>query len=89
MAEAEGLATTSDLARARGGRNGLIIALLALCPIRLKNFAALEIGQTFKEVHGKCQPIRHGAARQQLGIDLRCTSKIQIITDQPRPNGCT
>jgi hypothetical protein len=38
VAEAEGLATTSDLARARGGRNGLIIALLALCPIRLKNF---------------------------------------------------
>ena len=28
-----------------------MIALLALCPIRLKNFAALEIGQTFKEVH--------------------------------------
>src|SRR5262249_2143600 len=38
VAEAEGLATTSDLARARGVRNGLIIALLALCPIRLKNF---------------------------------------------------
>jgi integrase len=53
VAEAEGLATTSDLARARGVRNGLIIALLALCPIRLKNFAALEIGQTFKEVHGQ------------------------------------
>jgi len=42
-----------DLAGARGIRNGLMIALLALCPIRLKNFAALEIGQTFKEVHGR------------------------------------
>jgi integrase len=42
-----------DLVRARGVRNGLMIALLALCPIRLKNFAALEIGQTFKEVHGR------------------------------------
>jgi integrase len=41
-----------DLARARGVRNGLMIALLALCPIRLKNFAGLEIGQTFKEVDG-------------------------------------
>jgi hypothetical protein len=30
-----------------------MVALLALCPIRLKNFAALEIGQTFKEVHGR------------------------------------
>jgi integrase len=53
VAKAEGFATSSDLARARGVRNGLIIALLALCPIRLKNFAALEIGQTFKEVQGK------------------------------------
>ena len=52
VAEAQEFAAT-DLARARGVRNGLMIALLALCPIRLKNFAALEIGQTFKEVHGR------------------------------------
>ena len=51
VAEAQTFAST-DLARARGVRNGLMIALLALCPIRLKNFASLEIGQTFKEVHG-------------------------------------
>src|SRR5262249_20633104 len=30
-----------ELARARGMRNGLMIALLGFCPIRLKNFAAL------------------------------------------------
>lgn len=41
-----------DLARARGARNGLMVALLALCPIRLKNFAGLEIGHTFKGVGG-------------------------------------
>src|SRR6266849_5154720 len=51
VAEAERFAK-HDLARARGVRNGLMIALLALCPIRLKNFAALEIGHTFKKVHG-------------------------------------
>jgi integrase len=51
VAEAQEFATT-DLARARGVRNGLMVALLALCPIRLKNFAALEIGQTFKDIHG-------------------------------------
>jgi integrase len=51
VAEAQTFAN-KDLARARGVRNGLMIALLALCPIRLKNFAALEIGHTFKEVHG-------------------------------------
>jgi integrase len=52
VAEAQEFATT-DLARARGVRNGLLVALLALCPIRLKNFAGLEIGETFKEVHGR------------------------------------
>jgi integrase len=51
MAEAQGFAN-SDLTRARGMRNGLMIALLALCPIRIKNFAALQIGRTFKETNG-------------------------------------
>jgi integrase len=52
VAEAQEFAN-NDLARARGVRNGLMIALLALCPIRLRNFAALEIGQTFKEIYGR------------------------------------
>src|SRR5712691_2695653 len=52
VAEAQGFAN-NDLTRARGVRNGLMIALLAFCPIRLKNFAALAIGQTFKEIHGR------------------------------------
>jgi integrase len=51
VADAEKFAR-DDLARARGVRNGLMIALLALCPIRPKNFAGLEIGHTFKEVDG-------------------------------------
>jgi integrase len=51
VAEAEGYAKNA-LKRAIGIRNGLIMALLAVCLIRIKNFAALEIGQTFKEVHG-------------------------------------
>ena len=51
VAEAQEFAST-DLARARGVRNGLMTALLALCPIRLKNFAGLEIGHTFKEIDG-------------------------------------
>src|SRR5262249_21153153 len=42
----------SIFAGARGLRNGLMILLLAFCPIRLKNFAALKIGQTFNEVGG-------------------------------------
>jgi integrase len=51
VVEAEAFAG-HDLGRARAVRNGLMIALLALCPIRLKNFAALEIGQTLKDIHG-------------------------------------
>jgi len=43
----------SDLARAVGVRNGLMVTLLAFCPIRPKNFAALEIGTTFKAIHGR------------------------------------
>ena len=49
---AEAQFASSELVRVRSVRNGLMIALLALCPIRIKNFAALEIGHTFKEVHG-------------------------------------
>jgi integrase len=51
VAEAESYAK-SNFERAKGIRNGFMIALLAVCPIRVKNFAALEIGVTFKEVHG-------------------------------------
>jgi integrase len=51
VVEAEEFA--KGFAHARGVRNGLMIALLALGPIRIKNFAALEIGVTFKEIQGK------------------------------------
>jgi integrase len=49
IAEAKEFART-DLARARGIRNGLMIALLADRPIRLKNFSALEIGATLRRI---------------------------------------
>jgi peptidoglycan hydrolase-like protein with peptidoglycan-binding domain len=53
IAEAQEFAR-GDVSRARGIRNGLIIALLAVCPIRLKNFAAPEIGNSFKEIDDRC-----------------------------------
>jgi integrase len=40
-------------ARAVGVRNGLLIALLALHPIRIKNFAALTIADTFLNIDGR------------------------------------
>jgi integrase len=45
--------THTEFKRARGIRNGLMLVLLALCPIRPKNFAALEIGKTLKQIRGR------------------------------------
>jgi site-specific recombinase XerD len=47
---AEAMRHRSALFRARQFRNGLMIALLALHPFRLKNFAVLDIGRTFRKV---------------------------------------
>jgi integrase len=49
--EAESFAPTPML-RARGVRNGLMIALLALHPLRIKNFATLRIGESIKKIEG-------------------------------------
>jgi integrase len=49
IAEAE-MSKRPKLTRARMFRNGLMIALLAHCSIRVKNFAALEIGRSFVNV---------------------------------------
>ena len=46
------LSARGEVTRARTARNGLMVALLALHPIRLKNFAALEIGRSFVEING-------------------------------------
>jgi integrase len=50
--EAECSSNMTKLARATQVRNGLMVALLALCPIRRKNFAALQLGRSFVNIHG-------------------------------------
>src|SRR5215216_910125 len=50
MAEADAGVDLAPLRRARQFRNGLMIALLACCPIRLKNFAALTIGGSLVQI---------------------------------------
>jgi integrase len=52
IVETQGFATTKYV-RARGIRNGLMVALLALCPTRPKNFASLELKTTFRQIEGK------------------------------------
>jgi integrase len=51
--EAETSPNLTNLGRARQVRNGLMVALLGMCPIRPKNFAALEIGRSFVEIKGR------------------------------------
>jgi integrase len=89
VAEAQAFAHR-DLARARRVRNGLMIALLALCPIRLKNFAALEVGQTFKEVHGRWWMALPGISTKSRRPDERpvpawLNHHINVYLNQSRP----
>ena len=51
----------SSLERARQHRNGLMVAMLAYHPIRLKNFAGLEIGRSFVEIKGRWWIVLSGA----------------------------
>jgi hypothetical protein len=50
LRRARGVANRRLLDRAVLARDGLIIALLALCPIRLRNFAALKLGTSFQKI---------------------------------------
>ena len=50
ITEAENSHKMSKLGQARQVRNGLMVAMLAMHPIRLKNFAALEIGRSLLEI---------------------------------------
>jgi hypothetical protein len=67
MAEADVATHRSALARSRQFRNGLMVALKALHPIRLKNFAALEIGRTFKKVNNSWWIVLSAADTKESG----------------------
>ena len=88
-AEAQEFAA-NDLARARGVRNGLMIALLAFCPIRLKNFAALEIDHTFKKVDERWWITLPSVSTKSRRPDERCVPEllnpvIHVYLTQSRP----
>jgi integrase len=89
IAEAQRFAK-NDLARAIGVRNGLMIAILAFDPIRLKNFAALKIGGTFKEVHGRwwiTLPARETKSHRpdERRIPKSLNGAIELYLTQSRP----
>ena len=66
MAEAE-VTKWPKLTRARTFRNGLMVALLAYCPICLKNFAALEIGRSFVKDDDTLWFVLKAAKRRKKG----------------------
>jgi integrase len=61
----------SSLERARQHRNGLMVAMLAYHPIRLKNFAGLETGRSFVEIKGGWWIVLSGAETKEGRPDER------------------
>ena len=61
----------TKLARAYQFRNGLMVALLAFCPIRRKNFAALEVGRSFIKIKGQWWIILSAAETKERRADER------------------
>jgi integrase len=71
MHEAETVPNKTKLARATQFRNGLMVALLAVCPIRRKNFAALEVGRSFVETKGTWWIILSASETKERRADER------------------
>jgi site-specific recombinase XerD len=89
MADAEA-SKRPELTRAATFRNGLMIALLARCPIRLKNFAALEIGRSLVNVEGTWWIVLSAAETKEKREDERpvpeeLTQYIQCYLTVHRP----
>jgi integrase len=88
--EAEQSPEMTKLARAHQVRNGLMVALLALCPIRRKNFAALEIGRSFLKIKGRWWIVLSVSETKERRADERpvpelLTPVIDRYLDQHRP----
>ena len=66
----------TELARARLVRDGLMIALLALCPIRLRNLAELSVGRQLRRVGETWWIILEAAETKSNRPDERPVPKI-------------
>lgn len=83
--------TETEFKRSRGIRNGLMLAILAMNPMRLKNFAALEIGTTFKQVKGRwwiSVPARSTKTRQrpeERPVATWLSPYIELYLNEARP----
>src|SRR5262249_39586111 len=71
IAEAELGTKLRKLTRARMVRNGLMLALLAHSPIRIKNFAALEIGRSIVKIDDTWWILLQGSETKEKRADDR------------------
>lgn len=88
--EAELSQDMTELARAHQVRNGLMVALLAFCPIRRKNFTALEIGRSFVKLRGKWWIVLSASETKENRADERpvdelLTPIVDRYLDKHRP----
>ena len=83
--------TDAPFKRARGIRNGLMLAVLALNPTRRKNFAALEIGTTFKQIEGRwwiCLPANTTKSKcrpEERPVATWLNPYIELYFEEARP----
>jgi hypothetical protein len=90
VAEGELAFHLPKLTRARMVRDGLMVALLACCPIRLKNYAALEIGASFVNLEGAWWILLTASATKERRPDERPVPEflfdtIQCYLEEYRP----
>ena len=74
--EAEITPNRSELARACQFRNGLMVALLAFCPIRRKNYAELEIGRSFVKINGTWWIVLSASETKEKRADERRVNEL-------------
>ncbi len=72
-----------DFQRAQGIRNGLMIVILGLTHIRLKNFVALQISHTFKEVNGSWWVrVPGGSTKNKRWIEKRIPNSFNQVIEK-------
>jgi site-specific recombinase XerD len=76
IGEAECSPKLTKLARACQVRNGLMLALLAFCPIRWKNFVALETGRNFVKIRGRWWIVLAAAETKEKRADERPVNEL-------------
>jgi integrase len=87
--DAEVSAKTAN-GQARGVRNGLMIALLALHPLRIKNFGTLRIGETIRRLEGQLWLTVRARDTKSCRVDVRrvpefMNATIDRYVEQYRP----